>query len=493
LQQIQLIFPHQLFKDISHLNADTKIYLLEETLFFNQYKFHQQKIKLHRASMKAYAQYLQDNKLECIYIDAQDKLADVAKLIEHLSKQGSEKILLYDVCDFNLNKKIVASAKKCKMHLQISETLLFINTNDDLENYFAGRKKYFQTDFYVQQRKTRNVLIEQGDQPMFGKWSFDADNRLKYPKGKIAPAIKPLINNLFDTEAEEYVNKHFSKNFGTINKEIKYPSTFAEAEQWLNIFLQTRFDEFGLYEDAIVQQENYLHHSILTPMLNIGLLLPKQIINAAINYAQKNNVAYNSLEGFVRQILGWREFIRGIYTQKSVYQRTKNYWGFEREMPAGFYDGSTGIAPLDDAIKKVLATGYNHHIERLMVLSNFMLLCEIKPNAVYKWFMEMYIDAYDWVMVPNVYGMSQFADGGMMCTKPYISGSNYLFKMSDYKKGEPWAEIWDALFWRFMNVHRQFFLSNPRIGMLVHTFDKMDAQKQNNIMQTAEKFLNNLK
>ncbi|MEI7628567.1 MAG: FAD-binding domain-containing protein [Bacteroidota bacterium] len=186
--------------------------------------------------------------------------------------------------------------------------------------------------------------------------------------------------------------------------------------------------------------------------------------------------------------MGWREFIRIVYEREGSKQRTINYWNFKRKIPASFWTGTTGITPIDLTIKKVLATGYCHHIERLMVLGNFMLLCEFDPNEVYRWFMEMFIDAYDWVMVPNVYGMTQFADGGLMTTKPYISGSNYLMKMSDYEKGD-WQQIWDGLFWRFMHVHSDFFLSNPRIGMLVHTFNKMSPEKQQIHLNNANLFL----
>jgi deoxyribodipyrimidine photolyase-related protein len=238
-----------------------------------------------------------------------------------------------------------------------------------------------------------------------------------------------------------------------------------------------------------VAAEHILHHSVLTPYLNTGLLTPKQVLEKILKAYQQQAAPLNSVEGFIRQIIGWREFIRGVYEAVGTKQRTTNYWKFTRKIPASFYDGTTGIAPVDDTIKKLLATGYSHHIERLMVLSNFMLLCEFDPDEVYRWFMELYIDAYDWVMVPNVYGMGQFADGGLMCTKPYISGSNYIFKMSDYKKGAPWAATWDALFWRFMHVHRSFFLQNPRLGMLIRTFDKMPAQKQQDLLQSAEEFL----
>jgi deoxyribodipyrimidine photolyase-related protein len=211
-------------------------------------------------------------------------------------------------------------------------------------------------------------------------------------------------------------------------------------------------------------------------------------VEEAILYAENHAIPLNSLEGFIRQIVGWREFIRAVYALKGREERTRNYWGFTRKIPPSFWNGTTGIAPFDSTVNKVLETGYCHHIERLMVLGNFMLLCEFDPDEVYRWFMELFIDAYDWVMVPNVYGMSQFADGGLMATKPYISGSNYLMKMSDYEKGE-WQAIWDGLFWRFMHVHRDFFLQNPRLGMLVGTFDKMSTEKQELHLNHAEGFL----
>jgi deoxyribodipyrimidine photolyase-related protein len=223
-------------------------------------------------------------------------------------------------------------------------------------------------------------------------------------------------------------------------------------------------------------------------MLNVGLLTPQYIIDEALLYASNHEIPLNSLEGFMRQIVGWREFIRAVYELKGNEERTKNYWGFTRKIPDSFWNGTTGIEPIDSTIKKVLETGYCHHIERLMVLGNFMLLCEFDPDEVYRWFMELFIDAYDWVMVPNVYGMSQFADGGLMATKPYISGSNYVMKMSDYKKGA-WQTIWDGLFWRFMHTHRTFFLQNPRLGMLVRTFDKMSDEKKNLHLKNAEEYL----
>lgn len=329
--------------------------------------------------------------------------------------------------------------------------------------------------------------------PIGGKWTFDSDNRSKFPKNEIVPQLNFPLENKFVVEAKKYVAENFNNNYGLPNTSNKgfYPTTFKESEEWLEEFLQHRFAKFGIYEDAIVAKENYLYHSILTPMLNIGLLNPQQIIEATLKYAAEHDIPLNSLEGFIRQIIGWREFIRIIYELEGSKQRTTNYWKFTRKIPASFWQGETGILPIDTTIKKTLKTAYNHHIERLMILGNFFLLCEFDPNEVYKWFMEMYIDAYDWVMVPNVYGMTQFADGGLMTTKPYISGSNYLMKMGNFDKGN-WQEIWDALFWRFMWVHREFFKQNPRLGMLLNTWDKMAEEKKQTHLQIAENYLASL-
>ena len=199
----------------------------------------------------------------------------------------------------------------------------------------------------------------------------------------------------------------------------------------------------------------------------------------------------NSCEGFIRQIIGWREFIRGVYIAVGSKERVKNFWKFKRKIPSSFYSGDTGIEPIDDTIKKINESAYANHIERLMIIGNFMLLCEFDPDEVYRWFMEMFIDSYDWVMVPNVYGMSQFSDAGMMSTKPYISSSNYILKMSNYKKGD-WCKIWDSLFWNFMDKQRRFFVKNPRMRMLISSFDKMEETKKITLLETADNYLKSL-
>jgi deoxyribodipyrimidine photolyase-related protein len=491
MNEVSLIFPHQLFKLNPILKKNRQVLLVEEWLFFRQYNFHQQKIVLHRSSMKFYEAYLTEQQYSVQYIESTDERNVISKLVKFLSLQNITSIHIVDVVDYWLTKRIETACKKYSIILSVHETPYFLNTMENADDYFNKKNRYFQTDFYTYQRKKRKILLEPDGKPTGGKWSFDAENQQKFPKKETVPLVNfPKANN-YIIEATKYVQQHFSKNYGNKLAPHYFVSTFKEAEDWLNDFLKNRFEKFGVYEDAIVANEIILHHSVLSPMLNTGLLTPQQILDAALIHAKKYNIPLNSLEGFVRQIIGWREFIRIVYQREGNNQRTTNYWKFKRKIPASFWTGTTGIAPIDITIKKVLQTGYCNHIERLMVLGNFMLLCEFDPNEVYKWFMELFIDAYDWVMVPNVYGMTQFADGGLMTTKPYISGSNYLMKMSDYEKGE-WQQVWDGLFWRFMHEHRDFFLQNPRLGMLVGTFDKMSEEKRNTHLVNAEKYLSNL-
>ena len=489
--QVSIIFPNQLYKEHPAIKCNRPVFLLEEWHFFNQYQFHKEKLVLHRSSMKFYEQFLQEQGVVVHYIESIEIQNRCELLVEQLHANHIKHIHIVDPVDNWLLRKIKSSCDLLGVELTIYDCPNFLNTLNQVDAFFSKKKTYFQSDFYTWQRKSRNILLEKDGKPLGGKWTFDTDNRSKFPKKEVAPKIPSAPLNKYISEAAIYVQNNYPNNYGSVNKQHLFAINFVDTENWVEEFLQNRFEKFGIYEDAIVAKESVLHHSILSPMLNIGLITPQQIIACAIGFSNKNNIPLNSLEGFIRQIVGWREFIRIVYEREGSNQRTTNYWKFTRKIPASFWNGTTGILPIDITIKKVLATGYCHHIERLMVLGNFMLLCEFDPNEVYKWFMEMFIDAYDWVMVPNVYGMTQFADGGLMSTKPYISGSNYLMKMSDYEKGE-WQQIWDGLFWRFMHAHRTFFLSNPRIGMLVHTFDKMNPDKQAFHLYNASKFLNEL-
>ncbi len=487
---VNLIFPHQLFAESPLLENGAEVYLIEEYLFFQEFHFHKQKIAFHRASMKCYQAYLEEKGIKVKYIASGHQLSDIRLFTAEIKKEKISALQIIDPVDNWLEKRIRKMGTNIEIHF--FDSPLFLNTKEDLSTFFrVDKKSFFQTTFYKQQRKKLGILLDAEQQPIGGKWTYDTENRKKYPKSKTPPNIYFPKPSAYWTEAVAYTKKHFPNNPGEISADPIYPISHQEAEEWLKQFLEFRFFDFGTYEDAIVQQQSFLNHSILSPLMNVGLILPTPILAQTLAFAEKENIPINSTEGFVRQIIGWREFIRGMYECKGSYSRTKNFWNFDRKIPASFYDGSTGIAPIDDTIKRLLKTGYCHHIERLMVLGNFMLLCEFDPDEVYRWFMELFIDAYDWVMVPNVYGMSQFSDGGTFATKPYVGGSNYIRKMSNYPRGD-WEKTWDGLFWRFIDKHQDFFKTNPRTSMLFYSYNRMSEDKRALHLKHAEAFIGQL-
>ncbi|MEO1797204.1 MAG: cryptochrome/photolyase family protein [Pseudomonadota bacterium] len=494
MSQALIIFPHQLFEDHPGLDlGPERIMLVEEPLFFGDplypAKMHKQKLWYHRATMARYKAML---KARGFSVEIAPYQPDTDMLSSVLGGLEVDQLIVCDVVDHTLEKRLRSGAKTHALTIEMLPTPYFLNTYEDNAAYKAGRKKWFMAEYYKRQRRRLGVLMD-GDEPVGGQWSFDEDNRKKVPAKMMGaiPDLPALNRTKEDLDARESVNAEFAGNYGSLDALI-YPTGHDEAAEWLDTFLKERLPLFGDYEDAIVKGESWLWHGVLTPMLNTGLLTPRQILDATIDHAERHNVPLNSLEGFLRQIIGWREFMRATYEDLRVRMRTTNHWGHTRKMPASFYDGTTGIDPVDDVIHRILTTGYCHHIERLMVLGGFMFLCEIDPDDVYRWFMEMFVDSYDWVMVPNTYAMSQHADGGLITTKPYFSGSNYIKKMSNWKQGE-WATAWDGLYWRFIWQHRQELGNNPRWAMMCRTVERMDEAKREAHLEAGAKFLVSLR
>lgn len=491
--EVTLIYPHQLFAEHPAIAKGRCVYLIEDPLFFGNdphwpCAMHKQKLVLHRASMKAYAARLQAQGIKVEYVEAPagDQTSSDA-LLQQLLPQGSSKIHIIDPVDEILSRRIKQFITQRKIALHTYESPNFLTPQAFLEATLAGKKKPFMARFYEAQRKRMGILLDENGGPDGGQWSFDADNRAKLPKRHIVPREPRTIDTTWKAAAA-YVEEKFPHHLGTID-DFRWPVTHEQAAEWLQQFIAERFHDFGKYEDAIAVDHAFLYHSAITPALNIGLLHPQQVLDAVLQ--QADQVPLNSREGFIRQIIGWREFLRGIYQFHGSSIRLKNFWGFTRPMPKSCYDGTTGIAPVDRVIRQLLREGYCHHIERLMVLGNFFLICRIRPDDVYRWFMEMFIDSYDWVMVPNVYGMSQFADGGTFTTKPYLSGSNYLKKMSNEESG-PWCPVWDGLFWTFIDDHTDFFLRNPRLSMMVRTWQKFPETTKESHRKAAQDFLTKL-
>lgn len=482
-----LIFPHQLFEANFSLSSSFIFVLVEDELYFKQYKFHQQKLIFHRASMQQYKAQLIKRKLQEVYFAAYS-ISSMENLMEQLIERNIGEIHYRDVVDDWLEQRISKACRNFNLKIVKHQSPAFLCEESFLFNFFQPKKHFNMAAFYVEQRKRFGILLNDDGSPSGGKWNFDSDNRKKLPNKFNVPSLYEPSNNKYVAEARDYVNENFKDNLGSSISFI-FATNHDEARQCLQDFLRHRLLHFGLYEDAISTQHDYLFHAVLTPYLNTGLLIPDEVIDAALQFSKE--VPINSLEGFIRQIIGWREFMRASYVMKGRKMRSSNFWNFKTPMSSKFYNGTTGIEPVDYVISKLNRTAYSHHIERLMVMGNFMLLCQIHPTEVYQWFMEMYIDAYDWVMVPNVYSMSQYSCGGLITTKPYISGSNYILKMSNFKKGD-WCSVWDGLYWRFINENKSFFLKNPRLSMMARLVEQMDESKLKKHYDHAERFLSDL-
>lgn len=483
--QATLIFPHQLFKTHPAVSKEHLIILVEDPRFFSDFAFHKQKLILHRASMQRYYHELKKKKHTVVYVE----YSDARSLATLLKKKKVTELHYADVVDHALEQKLTKLCKQLKLDCSVYETPYFMTERDWFEQYFTKKKTYFFHSFYIAQRKRLKILVNNG-KPVGGSWSFDDQNREPLQSTVTIPSIKTLATNAYITEAVVYVQKNFANNPGEIETFI-YPVTRTQALAWLTDFLQKRFKNFGPYQDAIAQGKPFLFHSILSSSLNIGLLTPDEVVEKALVYAKKYKVPINSVEGFVRQVIGWREFIYGVYLVAGTAQGKKNFFRHTKKMPRSCWHATTEIEPIDATISSVLTYAYAHHIERLMILGNFFLLVRISPHEVYAWFMELFIDAYDWVMVPNVYGMSQYADGGLMTTKPYVSGSNYVRTMSDYQKGE-WADVWDALFWSFMDKYKKQLAKNNRLRFVYAHLRKMTPEKKRAYKAAANKFIKSL-
>lgn len=480
---LQIILGNQLFP-IKYYNDCEHIFMCEDFSLCTHFKYHKHKIIFFLSSMRNFRDELLEKNKKVHYFELKPKSSFMGNLKATCKKRKVTEIFLYEVEDKFFEKEIIEFCKAEKIKISFLPSPMFLISRETFKKYNESTKKPFMKTFYENIRRESNILMDKKGKPLGGKFSFDTENRKKIPKK--FDIIQNKISFKHDkntTDVIKIVNKYFADHPGNGDQFWMHVNRKGALKE-LNAFLKDKFEHFGPFEDAIDTRDPFLYHSIMSPYLNIGFVTPNEIVSKAV----ASDVSLNSKEGFIRQVIGWREFVRGIYQQYSEEQDQSNFFGHDRKLTKAWYIGETGIPPLDDVIKKVDQFGYCHHIERLMILSNIMLLTEIRPQEVHRWFMEMFVDSSDWVMGPNVYGMAQFSDGGIFATKPYISGSNYIIKMSHYKKGD-WSDILDGLYWRFINKHRDFFAKNYRMSMMVKMYDKMDSDKRERILPKAEEFI----
>ena len=510
-----LLFPVHLFKDVAPIRKAgyDRIYLLEDPRYFTDFRFHKLKLAYHRATMKSYYDYLasfDDLKSRLHYVEYKEISTSGGSCRESsrvffktLAKRAD--LEAYDPADHPLETRLLAAGTK------ILPTLNFAISREEaiekLPTYMTAASGRFNfMNFYKMMRQKRGILVTAKGAPVGGKWSFDRENRKKYPQSG-GPALPGISGGLipdhgeaatYVEEAKSYVEKHFPKNYGSLENFI-YPVDHAGARKWAEEFCEKRFKHFGDYEDAMLARKegdggdggdgdklkrSILFHSVLSPMMNVGLITDSEVLEIVEKCHETEKIPIAGYEGFIRQVIGWRNYVYSMYATKygqpeitgaafGKMVKKMNFMRATKKLPyADFWKATTGIRPVDDAIQGFVDYGYTHHIQRLMVLGNYMMLLGIRPNDVYKIFMEWPIDAYDWVMMANVYGMSQHADGAKMMTRPYFSSANYILTMSDYKASEEWVPKWNDLYGKFIEKHRDYLKKGYATARMVTLYDK---------------------
>ncbi len=492
LSRTFLILGDQLFplSQVAFKKKD-KLYFFEDKSLATHFKYHKNKLIFFFSAMREYAKELESKGYNVCYYEASHKLFESPfsdKISEIFKKNKKDSVLhTYEINDHFFKKELSKSLKSLDRELQEHRSPMFLTPKKDFEQYLEAHKSPFMMTFYKDQRDKLGLLLNKDGSPRGGQWSFDEDNRKKYPKKIIFPDNISHRETKIVKDVKVLVEKEFVQHPGDTDN-FWLPVKREQALRWLHLFVEQKLEKFGPYEDAIHSENVFGFHSNLSALMNIGLLTPEEVVQAVIEKGEELNAPLSSIEGFVRQVIGWREFVKGIYDNYSERMLSENFWGHKNKLNKNWYQANTGIDPLDDSINKVKKWGYCHHIERLMIQSNLMLLCEIAPRDVYKWFMEMYVDSADWVMVANVFGMGQFSEGGIFATKPYICGSNYIRKMSNYPKGD-WCDIVDGLYWRFIHKNKKTIQKNHRMSMMVKMLEKMDSDRKNKLFRCAEEFI----
>jgi len=481
--------------------SDEVIYVMmemEQELSYTTH--HVQKIIAFFLAMRAFAEHLKEEGHRVIYLKLDDE-GNQQTLTKNLTRiiqsEGISKFEYQLPDEYRLDKQLQEYCSAINIDFETFDTEHFLTTRNELADFFKGKKQFLMESFYRHMRKKHKVLMDSGE-PIGGKWNFDHENRNKMPEDTYVPQPKVFFRDV--TDLVDLLKQKQVQTIGNIQpREFIWPVIRQEGLSLLEFFLKECLPFFGVYQDAMTTKGWSLFHSRLSFVMNVKLLSPREVIDKTVEVWQNNqDIPLSAVEGFIRQILGWREYMRGIYWKFMPGYANENFFENDRKLPGWFWTGKTKMKCLSHAIGQSLEHAYAHHIQRLMVTGNFALLAGIHPDEVDQWYLGIYIDAIEWVEITNTRGMSQFADGGIVATKPYVSSANYMHKMSHYcsscsynhkeKLGEN-ACPFNSLYWDFIERNRKLLEKNPRMGMIYRVWDKNSTQHKNQIIEQAAYFL----
>jgi len=502
VKRLVLVLGDQLSKPLSALrdaDKDTDLIVMAEVVDEAGYvPHHPKKIALVLSAMRHFAAELEQDGWQVAYTRLDDPDASksiVGELMRRGQEHGTSTVLATAPGEWRLHQALEDAP--------LSVTLLpddrFVCSLDAFNAWAEGRKELRMEYFYREMRRKTGLMME-GDKPAGGKWNYDHDNRKPASGDMLRPKPMQFTPDEITQEIVDLVEARFGDNFGSL-RPFHFAVTRAQALRALDHFATHLLAGFGDYQDAMLQDDKFLHHSLLSPYLNIGLLNPVEICQRVVEEWKAGRVPINAAEGFIRQVIGWREYVRGIYFREGPDYTARNALGHDRDLPALYWGGETGMNCLSHAVAQTRDEAYAHHIQRLMVTGNFALLAGVDPAQVHEWYLAVYADAFEWVEAPNTIGMSQFADGGIIASKPYVSSGNYIAKMSDYcgdcaysvkDKTGPKACPFNLLYWDFLIRHRERFKGNPRMGQMYRTWDRMDDDRKQAVLDGAARVLSAL-
>ncbi|MDZ7708686.1 MAG: cryptochrome/photolyase family protein [Roseovarius sp.] len=502
VSRLILVLGDQLSHDLSALREADRardLVVMAEVMDEGSYvPHHPKKIALVLSAMRHFAQELRADGWQVAYTRLDDPEASrsiVGELMRRGQAHGTTEVIATQPGEWRLIEALNAAPLTVR---QLPDDR-FICSLEEFDRWAEGRRELRMEYFYREMRRKTGFLME-GDKPAGGKWNFDHDNRKPAQGDMLRAAPMQVTPDDVTEEVLDLVEARFGDNFGDL-RPFRFAVTRADAKRALDHFATHLLAGFGDYQDAMLQDERFLYHSLLSPYLNIGLLNPVDICTRVVEEWKAGRVPINAAEGFIRQVIGWREYVRGIYFREGPDYPGRNSLGHDRALPALYWGAPTRMNCVAQAVEQTKEEAYAHHIQRLMVTGNFALLAGVDPREVHEWYLAVYADAFEWVEAPNVIGMSQFADGGIIASKPYVSSGNYIAKMSDYckscaysvkdKTGEN-ACPFNLLYWDFVIRHRERFGRNPRMGPVYRTWDKMDETRRDTVRADAARFLNRL-
>jgi deoxyribodipyrimidine photolyase-related protein len=497
----QLNSNHSWFQKVDH-SVD---YVFMEIRSETDYVMHHiQKVIGFFAAMREFSKELKVNGHRVIYFqlnDTNNKQSFESNLNALLTEGNYTKFEYQEPDEYRVDEHLKNFCASLSIPFECVSSEHFLSERHFLSQFFEGKKTYLMESFYRQMRKNHSILME-GANPVGGKWNFDADNRKKIPANHVVSLPLLLSNDTSEIEIE--LQKANVKTIGNVNsKQFLWPINRSQSLELLDFFVEHCLPFFGTFQDAMQQNQWSIYHSRLSFSMNTKMISPREVIDAAIKSWEKNpsEISLNQLEGFVRQILGWREYMRGIYWAKMPEYSTLNFFENTASLPEWFWTGKTKMNCLSQAINQSLNFAYAHHIQRLMITGNFALLAGVNPDEVDAWYLGIYIDALEWVEITNTRGMSQFADGGIVGTKPYVSSATYIDKMSNYcgnchykkeiKTGEK-ACPFNSLYWNFYDRNEDKLAKNPRIGMMYNVWRKMEQSQKTALLNQAEIYLSKI-